>query len=133
MNYTIENNNLKLTVAEHGAEIKSLIRKYDNKYQLLKGLDGNKDQSYVLYNMTQDELAVMPGNKCILQLRGVRPFYSDKYDFTTHPRYGEVVSTDPANRFDRAAHVNVPKEHANQKRRMKEPFILYDIPMGKEE
>lgn len=37
--------------------------------------------------MTQDEIAVMDGGKCILQLRGVRPFFSDKYDITKHPRY----------------------------------------------
>ncbi len=37
--------------------------------------------------MTQDELAVMDGGKCILQLRGVRPFFSDKFDITKHPRY----------------------------------------------
>ena len=37
--------------------------------------------------MTQDEIAVMDGGKCILQLRGVRPFFSDKYDITQHPNY----------------------------------------------
>ena len=37
--------------------------------------------------MSQDELAVMDGGKCILQLRGVRPFLSDKYDITQHPNY----------------------------------------------
>ena len=37
--------------------------------------------------MTQDEIAVMDGGKCILQLRGVRPFLSDKYDITKHPNY----------------------------------------------
>ena len=37
--------------------------------------------------MTVDELATMSGNKCILQLRGVRPFLSDKYDITRHPNY----------------------------------------------
>ena len=39
--------------------------------------------------MSRDELAVMDGNKCILQLRGVRPFFSDKYDITKHRRYRE--------------------------------------------
>ena len=37
--------------------------------------------------MTQDEIAVMDGGKCILQLRGVRPFFSDKFDITKHPKY----------------------------------------------
>ncbi|MBO5621473.1 MAG: TraM recognition domain-containing protein, partial [Butyrivibrio sp.] len=40
--------------------------------------------------MTRDELAVMDGGKCILQLRGVRPFFSDKYDITKHKRYKEL-------------------------------------------
>ena len=40
--------------------------------------------------MSRDELAVMDGNKCILQLRGVRPFFSDKYDITKHRRYKEL-------------------------------------------
>lgn len=80
--------------------------------------------------MTQDELAVMPGNKCILQLRGVRPFYSDKYDFTTHPRYKEMESMKP---FDLNAHLHQPLEHARHRRRMNEPFILYDITVGEEE
>lgn len=50
--------------------------------------------------MSRDELAVMDGNKCILQLRGVRPFFSDKYDITRHKRYRELSDYDKRNTFD---------------------------------
>ena len=50
--------------------------------------------------MTQDEIAVMDGGKCILQLRGVRPFFSDKYDLTKHPRYKYLSDADKKNVFD---------------------------------
>ena len=50
--------------------------------------------------MTQDELAVMDGGRCILQLRGVRPFLSAKYDITKHPNYKYLSDADPRNNFD---------------------------------
>lgn len=50
--------------------------------------------------MTQDEITVMDGGKCILQLRGVRPFFSDKYDLTKHPRYKYLSDADKKNVFD---------------------------------
>ena len=50
--------------------------------------------------MTVDELAVMDGGKCILQLRGVRPFLSDKYDITAHPNYKYLSDYDPKNTFN---------------------------------
>ena len=50
--------------------------------------------------MTQDELAVMDGGKCIFMLRGVRPFFSDKYDLTKHPNYKYTADADPQNVFD---------------------------------
>lgn len=50
--------------------------------------------------MSQDELAVMDGGKCILQLRGVRPFFSDKYDITKHPNYPLTADADSRNAFD---------------------------------
>lgn len=49
--------------------------------------------------MSQDEIAVMDGGKCILQLRGVRPFFSDKYDITKHPNYKYLSDSDPRNKF----------------------------------
>ena len=50
--------------------------------------------------MTQDEIAVMDGGKCILQVRGVRPFFSDKYDITKHPNYKYLSDFDKKNAFD---------------------------------
>ena len=50
--------------------------------------------------MTHDEIAVMDGGKCILQLRGVRPFFSDKFDITKHPRYKYLSDADKRNVFD---------------------------------
>ena len=50
--------------------------------------------------MTQDEIAVMDGGKCILQLRGVRPFFSNKFDITKHPRYRYLSDADKKNVFD---------------------------------
>ena len=50
--------------------------------------------------MTQDEIAVMDGGKCILQVRGVRPFFSDKYDITKHPNYKYLSDFDKKNTFD---------------------------------
>ena len=50
--------------------------------------------------MSQDEIAVMDGGKCILQLRGVRPFFSDKYDITKHPKYKYLSDYDKKNTFD---------------------------------
>ena len=50
--------------------------------------------------MSQDEIAVMDGGKCIMQLRGVRPFFSDKFDITKHSRYKELSDYDEKNTFD---------------------------------
>ncbi|MDO5134360.1 MAG: TraM recognition domain-containing protein, partial [Eubacteriales bacterium] len=50
--------------------------------------------------MSRDELSVMDGTKCILQLRGVRPFFSNKYDITKHKRYKELSDASPKNAFD---------------------------------
>lgn len=50
--------------------------------------------------MTPDELAVMPGSRCILQLQGVYPFYSRKYDITQHPMYQHLSDANKRNAFD---------------------------------
>ena len=56
--------------------------------------------------MSRDELAVLDGGKCILQLRGVRPFLSDKYDLTLHPNYKLTSDYDPKNTFDIEKYLN---------------------------
>ena len=50
--------------------------------------------------MTQDEIAVMDGGKCILQIRGTRPFLSDKFDITSHKNYKYLADADKKNEFD---------------------------------
>ena len=55
--------------------------------------------------LSRDELAVMDGSKCILQLRGVRPFFSDKFDITKHKRYKELSDYDKKNEFDVEAYM----------------------------
>ena len=56
--------------------------------------------------LSRDELAVLDGGKCILQLRGVRPFLSDKYDLTQHPNYKFTSDYDPKNTFDIEKYLN---------------------------
>ena len=72
--------------------------------------------------MSRDELAVMDGNKCILQLRGVRPFYSDKFDITKHKRYKQLSDYDKKNEF----HVEEYMKHQMEVRlNPEEAFDLY--------
>ena len=56
--------------------------------------------------LSRDEIAVLDGDKCILQLRGVRPFLSDKYDLTQHPSYKLTSDNDPKNTFDIEKYLN---------------------------
>ncbi len=72
--------------------------------------------------MSQDELAVMDGGKCILQLRGVRPFISEKYDLTKHPRYKYLSDSGKANEF------NVEKYLSTRlKLRQNDMYSVYEI------
>ena len=73
--------------------------------------------------MTQDELAVMDGGKCILQVRGVRPFFSDKYDIMRHPNYKYLADADKKNEFniERYMKKKIPVV------RQDEPFDLYEL------
>lgn len=72
--------------------------------------------------MSRDELSVMDGNKCILQLRGVRPFLSNKYDITQHKRYKELSDYDKKNAFD-------VEQYLKHTLRMgvEEEFEVYDV------
>ena len=72
--------------------------------------------------MSQDELAVMDGGKCILQLRGVRPFLSDKYDITKHPNYPYTADADPKNAFDIEAFLS-----ARLKLKPNEIYDVYEV------
>ena len=71
--------------------------------------------------LSRDELAVLDGGKCILQLRGVRPFLSDKYDLTQHPNYKLTSDYDPKNAFDIEKYLN-----RKEKIRPGDEFIVVD-------
>ncbi len=73
--------------------------------------------------MTQDEIAVMDGGKCILQLRGVRPFFSDKFDITKHPRYKYLADADKKNTFDIERYMKCRPAIVKPD----EPFDLYEL------
>ena len=79
--------------------------------------------------MTQDEIAVMDGGKCILQLRGVRPFLSDKYDITKHPNYKYLSDFDKRNAFDVERYM--PTRPAIVK--PDEAFDIYEIDLSDED
>ena len=79
--------------------------------------------------MSQDELSVMDGGKCILQLRGVRPFLSDKYDITKHPRYKMLSDYDKKNAFDMEKYMKRRKPVVAKD----EVFDYYKIDLPEEE
>jgi type IV secretion system protein VirD4 len=60
--------------------------------------------------MTKDELAAMDGGRCICQIRGVRPFFSAKYDITAHPRYKYLADSDEKNTLNVKAFVRAQRE-----------------------
>ena len=72
--------------------------------------------------MSRDELAVLDGGKCILQLRGVRPFLSDKYDLTQHPNYKMTSDADPQNALDIEKYLS-----HKEKIRPDDQFVLVDV------
>ena len=78
--------------------------------------------------MSQDELAVMDGGKCILQLRGVRPFLSDKFDITKHPNYKYLSDYDKKNAFDIERFLST-----RLKLRPDEQFAAYSIDLSGDE
>ena len=79
--------------------------------------------------MTQDEIAVMDGGKCILQLRGVRPFLSDKYDITKHPNYKYLSDFDKRNAFDVERYMSTRPAIVKPD----EAFDIYEIDLSDEE
>ena len=79
--------------------------------------------------MSQDEIAVMDGGKCILQLRGVRPFFSDKYDITQHPNYKYLSDFDKKNAFDVERYMSTRPAIVKPD----EPFDIYEIDLSDED
>jgi type IV secretion system protein VirD4 len=78
--------------------------------------------------MTMDELTTMDGNKCILQLRGLRPFLSPKYDLKKHPNYRHTAKADKKNAFDASKLVNRRMKKLNPN----EQYTLYEVSADEE-
>ncbi|TCL55411.1 type IV secretion system protein VirD4 [Kineothrix alysoides] len=78
--------------------------------------------------MTMDELTTMPGNKCILQLRGLRPFHSPKYDLKQHPNYKYTAEADKRNTFDASKLVNRRMKKLNPN----EQYTVYEVSADEE-
>ena len=85
--------------------------------------------------MTQDELATMDGGMCILQLRGVRPFFSKKFDILRHPNYKYLSDADKKNAFDVEKYIKVQrkKKRSPQLVELDEAFDLYEIELSDED
>lgn len=83
--------------------------------------------------MSQDEIATMDGGKCILQVRGVRPFFSEKYDITRHPRYKYLSDADKKNTFDVDSYLSSLRRKKQRVVTEDEPFDLYDIELSDED
>ena len=83
--------------------------------------------------MSQDEIATMDGGKCILQVRGVRPFFSEKYDITRHPRYKYLSDADKKNYFDVDSYLSSLRRKRRRVITEDEPFDLYDIELSDED
>ena len=83
--------------------------------------------------MSQDEIATMDGGKCILQVRGVRPFFSEKYDITRHPRYQYLSDADKKNTFDVDSYLSSLRRKKRRVVTEDEPFDLYAIELSDED
>ena len=82
--------------------------------------------------MTQDEIATMDGGMCILQVRGIRPFFSKKYDITKHPNYKYLSDADKKNTFDVERYIRAQRKKKRTPAVVEpeEPFDLYDIDLS---
>ena len=82
--------------------------------------------------MTQDEIATMDGEMCILQVRGIRPFFSKKYDITKHPNYKYLSDADKKNAFDVERYIRAQRKKKRTPAVVapEEPFDLYDIDLS---
>ena len=83
--------------------------------------------------MSQDEIAVMDGGKCILQVRGVRPFFSEKYDITRHPQYKYLSDADKKNAFDVDGYLAAMRRRQRQVVTQEEVFDFYELDLSDEE
>ena len=82
--------------------------------------------------MSEDEIAIMDGGRCILQLRGVRPFFSEKFDITKHPHYKYLADADKKNTFDVDRFLSTLRRKRQQVVAQDESFDLYEIDLSDE-
>ena len=83
--------------------------------------------------MSEDEIAIMDGGRCILQLRGVRPFFSEKFDITKHPHYKYLTDADKKNTFDVDRFLSTLRRKRQQVVAQDESFDLYEIDLSDED
>ena len=83
--------------------------------------------------MSEDEIAIMDGGRCILQLRGVRPFFSEKFDITKHPHYKYLADADKKNTFDVDRFLSTLRRKRQQVVAQDESFDLYEIDLSDED
>ena len=82
--------------------------------------------------MSEDEIAIMDGGRCILQLRGVRPFFSEKFDITKHPHYKYLADADKKNTFEVDRFLSTLRRKRHQVVAQDESFDLYEIDLPDE-
>ena len=83
--------------------------------------------------MSEDEIAIMDGGRCILQLRGVRPFFSEKFDITKHPHYKYLADADKKNTFEVDRFLSTLRRKRQQVVAQDESFDLYEIDLSDED
>ena len=83
--------------------------------------------------MSEDEITIMDGGRCILQLRGVRPFFSEKFDITKHPHYKYLADADKKNTFEVDRFLSTLRRKRQQVVAQDESFALYDIELSDED
>ena len=96
---------------------------------LTDGILSNLSGLFDSVNTEVGEIAVMDGGKCILQLRGVRPFFSDKYDITQHPNYKYLSDFDKKNAFDVERYMSTRPAIVKPD----EAFDIYEIDLSDED
>ena len=83
--------------------------------------------------MSEDDIAIMDGGRCILQLRGVRPFFSEKFDITKHPHYKYLADADKKNTFEVDRFLSTLRRKRQQVVAQDESFDLYEIDLSDED
>ena len=127
------------TTLHHGQQSLKQLKKHGAALSNIEITDANIGlfrpcaKKYGVELMSQDEIATMDGGKCILQVRGVRPFFSEKYDITRHPRYKYLSDADKKNYFDVDRYLTALRRKRQRVVSQEETFDLYDIDLSDED